>query len=413
MQRVILHCDINNCFASIEAALNPALRGKAIAVCGSQKERHGIVLAKSEEAKRFGVKTAQAIWQAKRKCPHLIIVAPHYETYLQYSKRVRSIYGTYTNQVESFGLDECWLDLTHSLAFLGQRSAAELAFEIKERIKVEVGITLSVGVSFNKVFAKLASDLRKPDAVSVITKEGFRHEIWALGADQLLGVGGATREKLLFYGIQSIGDLARSPVQLLKRILGKNGTQLWEYANGLDNSPVLRNDLPIPIKSMGHGQTFARDLLNLDEVRCGFIFLAQNLSHRLQLQGLRADSVQITVRDSALVFKQFQGRAPLPTQSAHVLAQTAFGLFCAHYRWQKDVRALTITAFGLCHCTQAIQGELFVEREQLDKHEAIQKSIFEIRERFGKKSIQPASILGDPIFSATLPPGIGPPTHHW
>ncbi|MFA5624768.1 MAG: DNA polymerase IV [Bradymonadales bacterium] len=413
MQRLILHCDINNCFASIEAVLNPSLRGKAIAVCGSQAERHGIVLAKSEAAKRYGVKTGEVIWQAKRKCPNLLIVAPHYDAYLHYSKEVRKIYESYTNQVESFGLDECWLDLSQSLALLNQRSGSEIAYEIKERVKRELGFTLSIGVSFNKVFAKLASDLKKPDAVTLIRKEEFKSIVWPLDVSLLLGVGRSTCEKLKFYAIHSIGDLARSPAQLLKRILGKNGSTLWINANGLDSSPVLYNHTPIPHKSMGHGQTFAADLVSLDEVRCALLFLAQHLSQRLRDNETRASGVQLTIRDSALVFKQFQERLAQPSQSAALIAKTAFKLFSTYYLWQKNVRALTITVYELSSTALPLQGSLFADRESIAKNEALEKSIYDIRQRFGKRSILPASILSSKKLSSPLPQGIGPPTHSW
>ena len=196
-ERTILHCDMNNCYASIELISNPQWRGKPLAVCGSAEERRGIVLAKSEEAKKFGIKTGETLWQAKLKCPDLITVEPHYEEYLKYSRLARSIYYQYTDRVEPFGLDECWLDCTGSISLLG--SGEKIAEEIRERIKNELGITVSIGVSFNKIFAKLGSDLKKPDAVSFIGRTDFRRKLWKLSASELLGVGRSTAEKLRRY----------------------------------------------------------------------------------------------------------------------------------------------------------------------------------------------------------------------
>ena len=264
MERVILHSDLNACYASIECMLNPALRGKPVAVGGSAEARHGIILAKSQEAKVCGVKTGEALWQAKLKCPNLIIVEPHFEQYRRFSGYAHEIYLRYTDLVEPFGLDECWLDVTGSTHIFG--SGEKIANEIRETIKAELGLTVSVGVSFNKIFAKLGSDMKKPDAVTCIGKDNFKEKIWHLPAADILGVGRSTEKKLESYGIVTIGDIAKSDAAFLRRILGKCGGELWSYANGLDSSRVKSYDLAIPAKSIGHGVTCRADLVNADEV---------------------------------------------------------------------------------------------------------------------------------------------------
>ena len=251
MLRNVLHCDMNNFYASVECMLDPALREYPVAVCGSVEERHGIVLAKNYKAKAFNVQTGDAVWQAKQKCKDLVIVPPHFEEYIKYSKLARSVYERYTDQVEPYGMDECWLDISGTSGIFG--SPEKVANEIRETIKFELGLTISVGVSFNKIFAKLGSDMKKPDAVTVIEKDTFKDKIWGLPASDLLGVGRATRKVLDRYAIRTIGDLANTDPDLLKRWLGKNGVALWQFANGLDCSAVAKTDFVSPVKSVGHG----------------------------------------------------------------------------------------------------------------------------------------------------------------
>lgn len=252
MQRVILHCDMNNFYASVECMLNPELKNKPVAVCGSVEERHGIVLAKNYAAKAFGVSTGEAIWQAKQKCQDLVIVEPHYEQYMKFSKLARGIYGRYTDQIEPYGMDECWLDVTGS-GCMG--TGFEIADEIRRTVKFELGLTISAGVSFNKIFAKLGSDMKKPDAITCIEADSFQEKIWCLPASDLLGVGRATEKVLSGYGIHTIGELAATSDDFLKCRLGKNGLAIKKYANGLDDSPVMRSDYVSPVKSIGHGIT--------------------------------------------------------------------------------------------------------------------------------------------------------------
>ena len=252
-ERAILHIDMNNFYASVECMLNPDLKKYPIAVCGSQEERHGIVLAKNYKAKAFGVSTGEAIWQAKQKCPNLVTVPPHYEQYMRFSKLAREIYGRYTDLIEPFGMDEVWADVTGCQHFIG--SPLHIAEEIKETVKYELGLTVSIGVSFNKIFAKLGSDMKKPDAITVIPKESFKEKIWDLPATDMLGVGRATEKKLSSVGIHTIGQIAQFPVDFFQRKLGKCGVDLWRFANGMDDSQVTVRDIEAPDKTVGHGMT--------------------------------------------------------------------------------------------------------------------------------------------------------------
>ena len=280
LRRSILHCDMNNFYASVECMLDPSLKEFPIAVCGSQEERHGIVLAKNYKAKAFNVQTGDVIWEAKKKCPTLVVVPPHYEEYIKYSKLAREIYSRYTDQVEPYGMDECWLDISGTEQIFG--TAEEVANEIRETIKFELGLTISVGVSYNKIFAKLGSDMKKPDAVTIIRSESFKDIVWPLPAEDLLGVGRATKRKLNDYGIRTIGDLANFNVDILQSRLGKNGITLWKFANGNDTSPVTKMGYSEPVKSVGHGITTVADLECDNHVWLVMLELAQDIGHRLK-----------------------------------------------------------------------------------------------------------------------------------
>lgn len=204
MERAILHSDLNCFYASVEMMLNPMLRGKAVAVCGSTEDRHGIVLAKSEKAKKAGVKTGMVNWEARSVCKDLIVVPPQYDQYLKYSKLTRAIYQRYTDLIEPFGMDECWLDVTGSRIMGDPMTIAE---SIRKTVREELGLTVSIGVSFNKIFAKLGSDMKKPDAITEITSDNFQEKVWPLDASEMIYCGNATRKKLETYGIRSPGRL--------------------------------------------------------------------------------------------------------------------------------------------------------------------------------------------------------------
>ena len=405
MRRTVLHCDMNNCFASIECVLDPSLKGLPIAVCGSKEERHGIVLAKSEEAKKYGVATAEAIWQAQKKCPQLVIVSPHYSEYARFSRAARDIYSEYTDLVEPFGMDECWLDVSASRVLFGD--GYEIAEQIRERMKREVGLTVSVGVSFNKVFAKLGSDMKKPDAVTVIGND-FREKIWELPASDMLGVGRACRERLRRYCIHTIGDLARSDANFLRSVFGKAGLTLWQYANGLDNSPVLPLGYVSPIKSVGHGKTPPADMTSGGEIWVMLLYLAQDVAKRLRENGLAARGVSVHVRDSMLSTVQFQGATRFPTSCASEIAGAAFRLFCEKYDMKTPVRSITITAINLCAEDSPVQLDFSGGFEKHMRTDRIERTADGIRRRFGKAAIMPASLLGR-MSGEYLPPAFSDP----
>lgn len=387
MERVILHCDMNNFYASVECMLDPTLRDKAVAVCGSVEERHGIVLAKNYKAKAFGVATGEAIWQAKQKCRDLTIVEPHYEQYMKFSRLAREIYSRYTDQIEPYGMDECWLDVTGSRIY---GTGFEIADEIRRAVRFELGLTISAGVSFNKVFAKLGSDMKKPDAVTCIERESFKEKIWGLPASEMLGVGRATEKALSSYGIHTIGDLAAASEDLLHRRFGKNGLALKRYANGNDSSPVMRSDYVSPVKSIGHGITTMQDLENSAEVWAVMLELVQDIGTKLRKHKKKACGVAISIRNSELFSKEWQCRLDMPTRSPTHLAKSAFELFQKSYIWQRPIRSVTVRAIGLIEEDSPIQLDLFVDPSTIERRERLDAAIESIRYRFGKDAIKNA-----------------------
>ena len=409
MARNILHCDMNNFYASVECMLSPELKQYPVAVCGSVEERHGIVLAKNYKAKAFKVATGDAVWQAKQKCPDLVVVPPHYEEYLKYSKLAKAIYCDYTNQVEPYGMDKCWLDISGTKKLFG--NPVDVANEIRERIKFELGLTISVGVSFNKIFAKLGSDYKKPDAVTVFEKETFREKIWGLPASDLLGVGRATTRVLNNYCIRTIGDLANSDYDFIKRILGKNGVSLWLYANGRDNSTVKDIKFVSPVKSIGHGITTVVDLSNEEEVWRVFFELTQGNGHKLRVHQKVAKAVAIYVRDNTLFSKQWQTQMQMVTQLPLVLAQYAFQLFKKRYDWRNPIRSVTIQAINLFPQDMPQQIDLFCDYERAEKQEKLDGCVEKLCQRFGKRCIRNAVLLqelGMPMGNVeiTVPTGL-------
>lgn len=391
MERIIIHSDMNSCYASIECSLNPELKGKPVAVGGSVEDRHGIILAKTAEAKKFGVTTGEAIWQAQRKCPDLIVVPPHFDIYAEYSALARDIYRRYTDEIEPMGLDEAWCDITGSILLFG--SAENITDGIRKAFKEELGITVSIGVSFNKVFAKLGSDLAGTDEVVTITKENYKDVVWPLEVGAIMGVGRKTAEKLRSYGISTVGDLAVRDIKDLHFLLGVVGDDLWRYANGYDDSRVMKDGYMRDVKSIGHGVTCREDLINDEEVWLGFLKLCQDISRRLRKEKLAARGVQIAVRDSFLMTKQFQCETVYPTQSATEIAKTAFKLFKDNYRWRNNVRALSVRAINLCDEDAPVQLDLSGEYKQHDRQKSIDDATFMLREKFGSDAVFNCSVM--------------------
>ena len=393
MERTILHCDMNNFYASVECMLNPSLRGHPVAVGGDVENRHGIILAKNYEAKKFGIQTGEALWQAKQKCPKLIIVPPHYEEYLKYSRLAHSIYADYTDLIEPYGMDEVWMDVTGSTKAFG--SGEVIANTLRERIKYELGLTISVGVSFCKVFAKLGSDMKKPDAVTVIPKDSFRDIIWDLPASDMLGVGRSTEKFLSSYGIHTIGQLANAYPDLMQRKLGKNGMVLLAFANGEDRSKVAPQDYEPPMKSIGHGITTMQDLENNAEVWNIMLALTQDIGHKLRVYNKNAAGVAIYIRyieDKQIAGKQWQCQLPVRTHSAAIIAKEAYRLFERFYGWEYPIRSVTVRAINLCSQDLPEQLQFFSDAAAVERKEKLETAIEDIRRRFGKYSIQPACL---------------------
>lgn len=388
--RAILHSDANCFYASVETVLNPDFRGQAIAVCGSPEERHGIVLAKSEKAKRAGVKTGMANWQAKQCCRDLIIVPPQYDYYLKFSKLLHGIYRRYTDQVEPFGMDECWLDVTYSPG-----DPMEIAEEIRQAVKDELGLTVSIGVSFNKVFAKLGSDYKKPDAITQISKEHFKEIVWPLPCSDLLYCGNATTAKLGSMGVRTIGGIALLPVDVMQRKFGKNGVALWKYANGLDDSRVAHQDYTAPAKSVGHGITCVADLENMDEARKVIFALSLDIGYKLRYMNLRATGVQLYVRNSELSLCSWQKRLEMATQDEGTIALAAYSLLEEKYSWHNPIRSITVTATQLDSSQNPTQLSMLLDYERLVRREKLNESIDTIRDRYGKYAVIPALVLDE------------------
>ena len=389
MDRIILHCDLNCFFASVELLSHPDLRHLPVAVCGDPSSRHGIILAKNEPAKRCGVQTAETIWQAKKKCPSLVLLPPHHDRYRVYSKQVNAIYEQYTDLVEPFGIDESWLDVTGSLHLFGGDAAA-LADTLRHRVREELGLTLSVGVSFNKVFAKLGSDYKKPDATTVISRENWKEIVWPLPVGDLLFVGGAARKLLAQYGVKTIGDLAACPTDMLESLMGKLGTQLHEYACGLDASPVRSRYDREPVKSVGNGTTFPQNLTTWEQVRGGIAVLADSVATRLRRYGLYAGGVQVTVRDPAFRDRSRQTQLSTPTHLIRDITAAALELTGQLWKPPSPIRALTVTAIHLATPSDAYeQVNLFTAAEapKRKKQEQLEAAMDHIRSKYGTDAI--------------------------
>ena len=385
MDRIILHCDLNSFYASVELRDHPDLRDVPTAVCGDPSSRHGIILAKNEAAKKYGVQTAETIWQARKKCPGLVLLPPHHSLYRQVSKQVNAIYEQYTDLVEPFGIDESWLDVTNTLHLFGGDVRA-LADTLRERMKRELGLTLSVGVSFNKVFAKLGSDYKKPDATTVISRENWQKLVWPLPAGALLYVGGAAQKLLAQFGVRTIGDLAACRRDALETLMGKMGVQLHDYANGLDTDPVRSRYEAETVKSVGNGTTFPRNLTTAEQVRSGIAILSDSVASRLRHAGLYAGGVQVTVRDPQFRDRSRQMQLPAPTHLIRELTAAAMDLTNQLWKPPAPVRALTVTAIHLVPQGDAYeQVDLFTAgaAPKQEKQEKLEAAMDRLRGKYG------------------------------
>lgn len=387
--RVIFHCDLNCFFASVELLDKPALREVPVAVCGDPASRHGIILAKNEPAKRRGVQTAETVWQARQKCPSLILLPPHHGLYARYSRRINTIYGQYTDLVEPFGIDESWLDVTGSLHLFGG-DARQLADDIRARLRQEVGLTISVGVSFNKVFAKLGSDYKKPDATTVISRENWRDIVWPLPVGDLLFVGRAAQRTLRQYGVETIGQLAACKPEMLEQLMGKMGVQLYRYANGLDDAPVRPQHQREPVKSVGNSTTFPENLTRWEEIRSGLQLLSDSVAGRLRKEGLYCGGVAVAVKDAQFRTVSRQMRLGAPTHLMRDIFEAAQELTRRIWKAPTPVRLLSVTALYITDSADSYQQlDLLAGDAPLRdrRQEQLESAMDAIRGKYGRDAI--------------------------
>ena len=396
--RVILHSDINSCYASIEHLHHPELDGKPLAVGGNPESRHGIVLTADYIAKKYGVKTGMALWQAKQLCPEITFVSPRMDLYLRFSRMAHEIYAEYTDLQEAYGIDESWLDVTASATIKGD--GYSIAKEISNRVKSELGITVSIGVSFNKIFAKLGSDYKKPDAITTMYTDEFQTKAWNLPVGDLLYVGRSTNYKLAKIGIRTIGDLARTDEAILVSQLGKMGSVLWAFANGYDDSPVRKENTHAPIKSVGNSTTTHRDLLNDEDVKIIIYVLAESVAARLRENGFRCRVVEICIRDKDLFSFTRQKKIGNATNITEKIAVEAYKLFKESYDWRKPIRSVGVRGADLVNDNYWEQIDLFCDFQMREKHMKMDAAVDDIRRRFGFYSIQRGLMFQDKVLSA-------------
>jgi len=396
-ERTILHSDCNSFYASVEELYDPLLKAYAVAVCGDPEMRQGIILARNGKAKKYGIKTGEAVWQAKQKCPELVLVAPHYDLYMQMSKLCRCIYGRYTDRVEPMGMDECFLDVSGCERYL-KMSGREVAEEIRRTIREELGITVSVGVSFNKVFAKLGSDLNKPDAVTEIPYANFKETIWKLPADSIIGVGRSTAKKLASVGVHTLGQLAAVPPELLQAKFGKNGVWLWAAANGLDRGEVMPFDYVVPIKSVGHGSNALYDLTDNAEVWNFMLWLSVELAYRMRRENKKAYGISVAVREKDLETYSYQRRFTSATSNDAVIAKAAYELFLEKHIWNTPLRSVAITAIYLDERDAPEQPDLFSDVAARIRADSLDDTVDMINRAYGRGTVTRASCMANPTL---------------
>ena len=413
MNRTILHSDCNCFYASVELLHHPELRGKPVAVGGDPEARHGIVLTADYTAKRRGVKTGMALWQARQVCPDIIFLPPRMDLYLRFSRMAQEIYAEYTDKREPYGIDESWLDVTDSVSLKGH--GYHIAQEISSRMKKELGITVSVGVSFNKIFAKLGSDYKKPDAITTMNKDEYRDKAWPLPVSDLLYVGSATNNKLRGIGIRTIGDLARTEESLLVRKLGKMGSILWAFANGYDESPVKIENTSAPIKSVGNSTTTPKDMETDEDVKIVLYILAESVAARLRENGFRCRTVEISIRDKDLLHFSKQVKLQNASNITREIAEAGYKLYKESYRmpadehelknsrpefYQKPLRSIGIRGTDLVTDYFWEQLDMFMDPQAREKQMKVDAAVDNIRKRFGFYSIQRGLMYQDRILSA-------------
>lgn len=391
-RRVVLHCDINHCYAQIEEMKVPELRKVPMAVGGHETTRHGIILAKNDLAKEYHIKTGESLREAYAKCPQLVVIPPNYDDYLYYSEKVKDIYREYTDRVESFGLDEAWIDVSASSKIYGSGEA--IAREIKQKVYEQLGLTISVGVSFNKVFAKLGSDMIKPDGLVVIDEENYQQLVWPLPVEELIYIGRATKRKLNEFGIKTIGDLAVFRADLIESRMGKVGLMIHEFANGIDDKSVAFTGYQDEAKSVGNGITAIRDMRSLKDVELVFRVLAESVASRLRDMGVEGQVVTIGLRDNELHGLSRQRKLAEPTCLADEILAMAMQLTREHYSFILPLRSISLTMSDLQKPAAVEQLSFFTDHGKI-KQRVLDETVDAIRSRYGFTKIKRCSMLLD------------------
>lgn len=389
MSKIILHSDLNNFYASVECRDNPKLRNKPVAVSGKPENRHGVVLAKNMLARQMGVKTGDTVWEARQKCPDIIFVPPRFDRYIEISKQVRNIYYEYTDLIEPFGIDECWLDVTQSMKLFS--SVYDIAEEIRSRVKSEIGITVSIGISFNKIFAKLGSDMKKPDAVTEISQSNFKTSVWPLPVNNLLYAGKATTKKLEKLNIITIGDLANANPLLIKQHLGKNGLMLQQYAQGRDTSPVKNIEHIREIKSIGNGTTMPFDITEIDDIKVVLMLLSESVSKRLREKKLYCSTIQLGIKFNTLDFIERQAPLNIASNNVDDIFKKALDIFQKEFILT-PVRALSIRGCNLSS-NPYYQESLLIDSKKIENKKTLDSISDIIRDKYGWSSIQRGIML--------------------
>lgn len=390
-ERVILYSDLNNFFASVETALHPEYKGKPLIVCGDPEKRLGVVFAKNEEAKSYGIRTAETVYSALKKCPHALRVSTHFSEYNRYSKAVREIYARYTDVIESLSIDECALDVTASVKLFG--GGEKIAEEIRAAVKNELGVTVSIGVSFNKIYAKLASELKKPDAVTVITPENYKQKVYPLPVSALLYVGKSTEETLYKHGIRTIGELADADLMLLTRLFGRRGEILKINASGRNDEKVRME--AEAIKSIGNSMTLPYDVSDFEQIKRIFYVLAESVISRLREAGEgKCDTVHITVKDEFLREITRQKKI-LPTALCEDVARTACEIYSENFSREHKAHMLGLAVSGFDRNVEQLALDTSGEREKYEKNLRAQDTVAAIRKKYGYDKVQRGIILED------------------
>lgn len=396
--RVVLHSDCNCFYASVELLHHPELRGRPVAVGGDPESRHGIILTADYTAKKYGVKTGMALWQARQVCPEIVFLPPRMDLYLRFSRMAQEIYADYTDLRESFGCDESWLDVTASASLKGDGML--IAKEISNRMKSELGITVSIGVSYNKIFAKLGSDYKKPDAITTMYRSEYQEKAWKLPISDLLYVGKSTNKKLAALGVKTIGDLANMDEKILVSFFGKMGSVLWGFANGYDSSPVKKENTHAAVKSVGNSTTTPRDLETDEDVKIILYVLSESVAARLRENGFRCRTVEISIRDNELFSFTRQRKLDSVTNITEEIAKAAYQLFKSNYDWRKPIRSIGVRGTDLVNDNYWEQIDLFSDVHFREKQMRMDEAVDDIRKRFGFYSIRRGLMYQDKILSA-------------